>query len=106
MNRWGAENLCGKWGNVTFYMVFLAMRTQFNIVGYFHSLDLFFFVNAWQWQLGMAGNSNIPLLVGDAFYIGWENAVAFCYFWISFKFWWTLEPGNSSQCLPAIRKMW
>ena len=66
----------------------------------------FFFCQCLAMAAGTTGNSNIPLLVGDAFYIGWENAVAFCYFWIPFKFWWTLEPGNSSQCLPAIRKMW
>ena len=84
MNRWGAENLCGKWGNVTFYMVFLAMRTQINIVGYFHSLDLFFFCQCLAMAAGTTGNSNIPLLVGGAFYVGWENAVAFSFFWIFF----------------------
>jgi len=42
----------------------------------------------------MAGNSNIPLLVGGAFYVGWENAVAFSFFWIFFKSFggpWNLE---------------
>jgi hypothetical protein len=74
--------LCGKWGNVTFYMVFLATRKQFNTVGYFHSLDLFF-VNAWQWQLGTTGNSNIPLLVGGCL-LCWMGECSGIFFLLDF----------------------